>query len=642
MKQFLKENSLLIFILCIGVAMRFYDFADWSLTNDELSALSRLQFDSLSSVIENGVRLDDMHPIGVQVFLWFWTKFFGLTPFVVRLPFVILGCLSLGLFYSIAKEWIGVNRALIALAIFSCSEFPILYSQLARPYSPGLFFSLLFVFAWTKIIFQNKKSGTAFTKWDLFLIIGGVGAMYSHYFSFLFVGLVGLAGLFFIKENKKRIFYLLAGAIMFLLYIPNLNVFVTHFSVGGLGGDGGWLGPPGKYAILEFFFYFLNDDWLLVAYLIIIASAALILNKFQLVTRKMFFISLILGLLPALIAYFYSVFKNPVFQYSILVFGYPLILIAICSVIDFRNQLVAKSVVVLTLFLFFYSAVFSKKHYSTEQFAVFKELVEDVKKYTDQYGEKDIEFTVNVIKPYYFNYYFDKDDIKPNFVQYRCNDNTTYKELDSILRCSTKKYFLHAWSNNYHAPELEFRIRKYYPYLIKQDLHFNSGIYFFSKEKSIEKNISTILFEERNDFEKNYWNLDEKLFKTTSDAISGKNVSIVDSILEYGATYTNSLQQIKLSKNKSLVVELNVQSSQLPASDKLMLVVEIDSPKGDIKVWRSLQFQPFIKQENQWTTLYYGYKYVEDIKPEDVVKIYVYNPGKYNAKIDDMIIRVLD
>jgi hypothetical protein len=136
--------------------------------------------------------------------------------------------------------------------------------------------------------------------------------------------------------------------------------------------------------------------------------------------------------------------------------------------------------------------------------------------------------------------------------------------------------------------------------------------------------------------------LDEKLFKTTSDAISGKNVSIVDSILEYGATYTNSLQQIKLMKNKSLVVELNVQSSQLPASDKLMLVVEIDSPKGDIKVWRSLQFQPFIKQENQWTTLYYGYKYVEDIKPEDVVKIYVYNPGKYNAQIDDMIIRVLD
>lgn len=622
--------------------MRFYHFSDWSLTNDELSALSRLQFDNLSLVIENGVRLDDMHPMGVQVFLWFWTKLFGMTPFTVRLPFVILGCLSLGLFYLIAKDWLGTNRALIALSIFACSQFPILYSQLARPYSPGLFFSLLFVLAWSKIVIQKENSNPTFTKWNLLLVIGGAGAMYSHYFSFLFVGLVGLAGLIFIKENKTRLYYLIAGVLMFLLYIPNANVFITHFSVGGLGGDGGWLGPPGKYAMAEFLFYSLNNDWILLVYLLVIVSATLILNNVRFVNRKIFFLSLILGLLPVLIAYFYSIVKNPVFQYSILVFGYPLIIIAACSLIEFKNKRIEKALAVLTLFLFFYSSAFSKKYYSTEQFAVFKELVEDVKTYSDLYGEKNIEYTVNVIKPFYFNYYFEKDKLKSNFVQYRCNDNSTYLELDSILKHSTKKYFLHAWSNNYHAPELEYRIRKYFPYLIKQEIHFNSGIYLFSKHASNEKVIATVLFEEKNDFEKNYWNLDEKLFKSSTDAISGEHVSIVDSTLEYGATYTNSLQQIKLDKNKSLVVELNVKSTQLPSFDKLMLVVEIDAPNGDIKVWRSLQFEPFIKQQNQWTTLFYGYKYVEDIKSDDIIKIYVYNPGKYNAQIDDIIIRVLD
>lgn len=642
MKRFLIDNSLLILILCVGVAMRFYHFADWSLTNDELSALSRLQFNNLWSVVENGVRLDDMHPMGVQVFLWYWTKFFGLTPFVVRLPFVILGCISLVVFYLIAKDWMGTNRALIALSIFGCSEFPILYSQLARPYSPGLFFSLLFVLAWSKIVFQQENSKPTFTKWNLLLVIGGVGAMYSHYFSFLFVGLVGLAGLIFIRENKTRLFYLVAGALMFLLYIPNANIFITHFSVGGLGGDGGWLGPPGRFAIFEFLFYSFNNDWMLVSYLLIIVIAALLMNKFKMVSKKIFFVSIILGFLPVFIAYFYSLIKNPVFQYSILVFGYPLIVIAICSVLDFKNKIIAKSLVVLTTVLFFYSSAISKKYYSTEQFAVFKELVDDVKTYTDQYGEKNIEYTVNVIKPFYFNYYFNHDTLKSNFVQYRCNDNSTYMELDSILKGSSKKYFLHAWSNNYHAPELEYRIRKYFPYLIKQNIHFNSGIYLFSKKASNEKEISNVLFEEKNDFEKNYWNLDEKLFKPSTDAVSGEHVSIVDSTLEYGATYTNSLQQIKLDKNKSLVVELNVNSTQLPSFDKLMLVVEIDSPNGNIKVWRSLQFQPFIKNQNQWTTLYYGYKYVEDINPEDIIKIYVYNPGKYNAKIDDMIIRVLD
>jgi len=642
MKRFLIDNSLLILILCVGVAMRFYHFSEWSLTNDELSALSRLQFDNLSSVIENGVRLDDMHPMGVQVFLWYWTKLFGMTPFTVRLPFVILGCLSLGLIYLIAKDWLGTNRALIALSIFACSQFPILYSQLARPYSPGLFFSLLFVLAWSKIVIQKENSKPTFTKWNLLLVIGGAGAMYSHYFSFLFVGLVGLAGLIFIKENKTRLYYLLAGVLMFLLYIPNANVFITHFRFGGLGGDGGWLGPPGKYAMAEFLFYSLNNDWILLVYLLVIVTATLILNKVKFVNRKIFFLLLILGLLPVLIAYFYSILKNPVFQYSILVFGYPLIIIAACSLIEFKNKRIEKALVVLTLFLFFYSSAFSKKYYSTEQFAVFKELVEDVKTYSDLYGEKNIEYTVNVIKPNYFNYYFENDKLKSNFIQYRCNDNSTYLELDSILKQPTKKYFLHAWSNNYHAPELEYRIRKYFPYLIKQDIHFNSGIYLFSKQASNEKEIATVLFEEKNDFEKNYWNLDEKLFKSSTDAISGEHVSIVDSTLEYGATYTNSLQQIKLDKNKSLVVELNVNSTQLPSFDKLMLVVEIDAPNGDIKVWRSLQFEPFIKQQNQWTTLFYGYKYVEDIKSDDIIKIHVYNPGKYNAQIDDMIIRVLD
>lgn len=640
--QLVKNNIYFLILLCIGCSMRFYHFADWSLTNDELSALSRLQFDSLSSVIENGVRLDDMHPMGVQVFLWYWTKFFGLTPFVVRLPFVILGCLSLGLFYLIAKDWIGTNRALIALSIFACSDFPILYSQLARPYSPGLFFSLLFVLAWSKIVFQKENSKHSFNRWNIILVLGGVGAMYSHYFSFLFVGLTGLAGLFFINENKQRLYYLLTGITMFILYLPNVNVMMTHFSVGGLGGEGGWLGAPGRFAIFEFLFYSLNNDWMLVAYILIVVIAALLMNKFKMVNKKIFLVSIILGFLPVLIAYFYSVFKNPVFQYSILVFGYPLIVIAICSLLDFKNTTLAKSLVVLTITLFFYSSVISKKYYQTEQFAVFKDIAVDIEDYTSKYGLENIEYTVNVIKPYYINYYLSHSENKIPFLQYSCNNDYAYLALDSILKQSNKKYFLHAWSNNYHAPELEFRIRKHFPYLIESDIHFNSGIYLFSKDSSHQLTQKNILFEEKNDFEKNYWNLDDKLFKSSSYAISGRNVSIVDSTLEYGATYTNSLQQIKLTKNKSLVVELNVNSSQLPMFDKLMLVVEIDSPKGDIKVWRSLQFQPFLKHQNDWTTLYYGYKYVEDLNPDDVIKIYVYNPGKYSAEIDDVIIRVID
>lgn len=637
----LKDNALLLLILSIGFCMRFYHFADWSLTNDELSALSRLQFNSLSDVIEHGVRLDDMHPMGVQVFLWYWTKLFGISPFAVRLPFVILGCLSLVLFYKIATHYLDRNRALLALSLFSCSSFPIMYSQLARPYSPGLFFSLLFVLAWSKL--TTKNNGTSlFSKWNLVLIIGGVGAMYSHYFSFLFVGLVGLVGLFFISEKKKLLSYLLSGCMMFILYIPNLSVFITHFSVGGLGGDGGWLGPPGKYAILQFLFYALNNDWILVNFLVIAIVVSLSMMKLKSIEVKYTLVFLLLGIMPVLIAYFYSLIKNPVYQYSILLFGYPMILFAIASQINFNKLFFQKTFLILTIILTFTSTAFTKRFYSSEQFAVFKEIAIDMNNYAKKYGNENICYTVNVIKPFYINYYLKEVNFEQPIAQYCCNNNDYYLQLDSILKNTDKKYFLHAWSNNYHAPELEFRIRKYFPYLIEQDIHFNSGVYLFSKDSfNSTSSISTRFFE-KNDFEKNYWNIDEKLFKQSKEAKSGNIVSIVDSSIEYGIAYTNSLEQLQLMKGRSLVIQIDAKIKKLPAFDKLMMVVEIDSPKGEIKVWRSLQFQPFIRKESEWTTMYYGYKYVEDINPEDILKVYIYNPGKYDAEFDDMVIRVVD
>ena len=512
-REFIKTNFYFIVLFSIGCILRFYHFADWSLSNDELSALSRLQFENLSTVIEKGVRLDDMHPMGVQVFLWFWTKCFGLSAFVVRLPFVILGCLSLLIAFLIAKDWLGEQRALLVLAILGCSQFPILYSQLARPYSPGLFFSMMFVWSWSKILFFDTTKETKFNKWNLILILSGVGAMYSHYFSFLFVGITGLIGLFFLQNKKKAVAYFLSGIAMFVLYIPNFNVFITHFSVGGLGGDGGWLGPPSKYAIFQFLFYALNNDWLIVGVLFVLLLISIFQNKFQFEhsPKKFLFIALALGFLPVFIAFFYSIFKNPVYQYSILIFGYPLIVLSLVTLLNFKSNKYFNVVLISTTFVFLFSSVFSKKYYQTEQFAVFKDIAVDIENYTHKYGIENIAYTVNVIKPFYINYYLNQAENKFPILQYNCNNDHSYIALDSILQKSDKKYFLHAWSNNYHAPELEYRIRKEFPYLIEQDIHFNSGIYLFSKDSTNQIIQKRVLFEEKNDFEKNYWNSDGQL-----------------------------------------------------------------------------------------------------------------------------------
>ena len=77
-----KTNPLLLLILAISLLVRLNGLTGFSLSNDELSAMARLQFSSFSEMIEKGVRTNDMHPIGVQSFLWFWTQLTGISdPF---------------------------------------------------------------------------------------------------------------------------------------------------------------------------------------------------------------------------------------------------------------------------------------------------------------------------------------------------------------------------------------------------------------------------------------------------------------------------------------------------------------------------------------------------------------------------------
>ena len=98
------------------------------------------------------------------------------------------------------------------------------------------------VFFCTKII-QEKSAAAVAVKVNgriyLGFILSTVACMYIHYFSFMFVGIVGLCGLFFIERSQLK-WYLLSGVLMFVLYLPSVKIFIYHFSIGGLGGEGGW------------------------------------------------------------------------------------------------------------------------------------------------------------------------------------------------------------------------------------------------------------------------------------------------------------------------------------------------------------------------------------------------------------------
>ncbi|HRZ76743.1 MAG TPA: hypothetical protein P5248_05210, partial [Bacteroidales bacterium] len=69
-------------ILGVAAVLRLWGLG-YSFSNDELSALLRLQTTSFVTLIQQGV-VPDFHPAGVQVFLWIWVRLGGMSEEWVR------------------------------------------------------------------------------------------------------------------------------------------------------------------------------------------------------------------------------------------------------------------------------------------------------------------------------------------------------------------------------------------------------------------------------------------------------------------------------------------------------------------------------------------------------------------------------
>ena len=140
--------------------MRFTISFTHSYSSDELSAITRLNFNGLSDILEFGVMKGDMHPAGVQIFEEFWSSLFGTSELALRFPFVIMGVLSIWLTYLIGKTYINKKSGIIAATLLTVMYFPILNSELARPYSPGLLFSLMVAWFWLRLLRNKIESST--------------------------------------------------------------------------------------------------------------------------------------------------------------------------------------------------------------------------------------------------------------------------------------------------------------------------------------------------------------------------------------------------------------------------------------------------------------------------------------------------
>ena len=369
--------------MVVALLLRFFNFSQLPYTHDELSAISRLDYKNLGELIKNGVTPDG-HPALVQVFLFYWTKIFGYSEGWVKLPFMLMGIASVVITYFIGVRWFSRTTGLLSAAFLSASQFFIIYSQYARPYISGCFFILIMFYFLLKLLFEVNVSKKDWIFFGVFLLLCAI----NHHVSMLAAGISGFTGLLFINK-ERRVSYLVTCLLAVISYLPHIGITMHQFSIGGVGG---WLSPPSNDFMLTFLFFLMHYSVLVIVILILIFLSNYFfgekISAHVYSANKIRFLLLINFILLWLICQFYSVYRNPILQFSSLIFSAPLLVLFIFSF--FREISGAKiwiSLVALLAVMIF-SLHHNRKFFDLNYRQGFERMVEIIKLNHEKYPDK--------------------------------------------------------------------------------------------------------------------------------------------------------------------------------------------------------------------------------------------------------------
>lgn len=551
----LNEYWIPIFIFLVALFLRLWHYSDFSLSNDELSALSRIYPESVLKTIELGVRPDG-HPAGVQIFLHYIVVVFGNTASIIRLPFVLFGSFSVLLIYILAKRWFGEASAILSAAALCFLEFPILYSQIARPYSSGLFLAILLSLSFDDLVFRS-----ALKKQNIFkaLYFGFILALnlYNHYFSGLFALIASLTGFVFIKKNNI-INYLVGLAFASLLFLPHLEI--TFSIAKNVGGVGEWLAKPNDLWIVDHFIYIFNNSIFLSITVLLTFIVSAVLFKNDASKNKFKILSLFWFLSPFLIGYIYSVKVNPILQNSVLLFTMPFLLLFLFSF--FNSNKLKKEYVFLLAFVVFGLSFINTNYYSKSHFDDFKNSAIQIEIWKKESASNTL-FIENINNPWYLEYYL------TDSIQFKIHNTKTIDDLiklkyllntDSSAQC----IYLKTGVSSDIAKEM---IQAHFPNLKKMINYGDfSALYCFDKNKKAKESnqivdINTIHFSELNSKDSNELTISKEYFleynwQSTSDCDINYYIEF-----EFSSTaeQSNALFVLrKLDKNKKELMWLGI------------------------------------------------------------------------------------
>lgn len=634
--QLIRKNIDLILIIIAGFVLRISIAVTHSYTNDELSAINRLRYDNFSDLIDQGVKLGDMHPAGVQVFEKIWSSVFGTSEFALRLPFVLFGTASICMIFLLGLKWFNRQTGIYAAIFLSFLFFPVLQSELARPYSPGLLIALLTAWFYHKVLFCEVKKMSN----SLLLGLCFAAGMYTHYFLFLQLIFIGISGLIFLRKDNYKL-YILAAFTGVVLYLPHLGITLHHLNVGGLG----WLGKPDSTFLFSYIFDVLNNSWLI---LIVIFAGALISvffvrtsyeksNRYYWICLGWFFGIYLMG-------HIWSLVSTPVLKAPVLLFSVPFLFLLLAY--HFARIPYVKIITACLTGLILFSTIYEKKIFGI-QFMGFKHTSSMMLKWNKQYGEENIYTVYNVNNPNYLNFYANQTGdsivIDQSVIEFGSSEY-----IRKQIKSRQEQFCIVGYSEKLTLPQVFEITLEQYPQIVEFYQYENSAVFLLMKSDPGGQEPKRELFSALDLYEKETpsWNLDQEYIKV--DTIGNRIYYELNATNLYGPEF--KFLKSESEKMNHYYLKLKIQAS---CADSTQLTSTFTVNRNGVPLenngevfWQGYDFENMLIDSydsiSKTGTAYWAFEIPSFIKADDEINLSLWNRNGSPVKIYSMEIWLVE
>lgn len=501
-------------------------------------------------------------------------------------------------------------------------------------YISGIFFSIALLFYFFEIFYSNQTKLINYFLFGLFALFSAL----NQHINALFAFTVCVSGLFYVTKSNFK-FYLVTCVIVVLAYLPHLPVTLYQLSFGGIGyNQGGWLEVPNLTTVYNFIRVIFGTGKSYLVFLTLFITTA-VLNKKLIFTKRQTYLAVIFTINLAIV-YFYSVFKAPVFQNSVMLFSAVALVILISTLLEAKNNYVFTISALIITTLFFYKTYYKKNYYNECVSNIFEYQFKRTYELKNKYGNLAV-----------YPIYFDCDTFMKKIYFKKYNTNFDCKIAADSVTFSLLKFsqFIANVKSNYIVlassfPHYQAITKEYFPYLIENTQTQGLNFKVYSNLKSYQTKCVN------DDEVLNYAsisNLGNYEFSNPTNLVKYANQFLypITSINEFPFQAKAFLNKVTSKEGQFVLVNAKIKAYNFNLNN-VGLCISINEIKKDTCVgYTASESSDFlIKKDttlNIYSGLYCGTNY-NTIKNNSKLNTYVWNKGKQNFILTNFEIKTIN